>query len=66
MNKLRLAIRDEVTSKWVKLGDSLKDDIEEFADKLFEKNIITKGARKNKDLKALMDNFTDPWPFLIL
>ena len=59
MKKFRLTIRDEVQKKWSTLSDSLEDDLDDFAKKLFGKGVITKGARKKKDYNAMMDAFVN-------
>ena len=47
----------ELKKIWSILSDNLEDDLDEFAQKLYEKNIITKGTRKKKDYEVMMDKF---------
>ena len=42
---------------WSSLGDSVEDEMEDFATMLFEKEIIGRRARNAKDYNAMMDSF---------
>ena len=64
LNKLRLTIRGELTKKWSVLGDSLENDMKEFPSKLYEKDIITKGTRKEQDYKITMDAYINSMELL--
>ena len=57
LNKLRLTLKGELTKIWAILSDNLEDEIDEFAKKLYEKEIIGKRARKMKDYETMMDTF---------
>ena len=57
MTQLRHAIAEELRKIWHTLSVNVEDDMDDFANMLFEKDIITKGARKSKDFNAIMDVF---------
>ena len=57
MTQLRHAIAEELRKIWHTLSVNVEDDMDDFANMLFEKDIITRGARKSKDFNTMMDVF---------
>ena len=54
---MKLTLRDELIKKWSILSENLEEDLDKFAEKLFEKGIISMGARRKKSYGAMMDTF---------
>ena len=50
-------MKGELTKMWVTLADILEDEIDRFANMLYEKDIIAKGARDKKEYNVMMDAF---------
>ena len=57
MTQLRHVIAEELRKIWHTLSANVEDDMDDFANMLFEKDIITRGARKSKDFNTMMDVF---------
>ena len=51
------AIAKELHKIWHTLRLNVEDDMDDFADKLFEKNIISRGVRKSNDFNKMMNAF---------
>ena len=57
MKKLRQTIKDEVTGISATLHDNVRASMDDFAELLFEKGIISRGTRRSKDFNYIMDEF---------
>ena len=57
LNQLRRTLKGELTKMWSTLADILEDEIDRFANRLYEKDIIAKGARDKKEYNVMMDAF---------
>ena len=57
LNQLRRTLKGELTKMWARLADILEDEIDRFANRLYEKDIIAKGARDKKEYNIMMDAF---------
>ena len=57
LSQLRRTLKGELTKMWVTLADILEDEIDRFANRLYEKDIIAKGARDKKEYNVMMDVF---------
>ena len=57
LNQLRRTLKGELTKVWARLADILEDEIDRFANRLYEKDIIAKGARDKKEYNIMMDAF---------
>ena len=57
LNHLRRTLKGELTKMWARLADILEDEIDRFANRLYEKDIIAKGARDKKEYNIMMDAF---------
>ena len=63
MKKLRQAIKDEVDGISATLHDNVRASMDDFADLLFEKGIISRGTRRSKDYNDIMDEFVNALTF---
>ena len=57
MKKLRQTIKDEVEGISATLHDNVRASMDDFAELLFEKGIISRGTRRSKDYNDIMDEF---------
>lgn len=57
MTELRRTIEGEITGLWATLGDNLYSDMDAFAEKLFQENVISKALRRGKQYGDIMDVF---------
>ena len=57
LSQLRRTLKGELTKIWSTLSDNLEDEIDRFAKRLYEKEIIGKGARDKKEYNTMMDAF---------
>ena len=63
MKKLRQTIKDEVTGISATLHDNVRASMDDFADLLFEKGVISRGVKRSKDYGAIMDEFVNALTF---
>ena len=63
IKKLRQAIKDMVDGISATLHDNVRASMDDFADLLFEKGIISKGVKRSKDYDAIMDEFVNALTF---
>ena len=64
IKKLRQTIKDEVNRISATLHDNVRASMDDFADLLFEKGIISRGTRRSKDYNDIMDEFVNVLTFL--
>ena len=57
LSQLRRTLKGELTKIWSTLSDNLEGEIDRFAKRLYEKEIIGKGARDKKEYNTMMDAF---------
>ena len=64
VKRLRQAIKDEVERISATLHENVRASMDDFADMLFEKGVISQGIRRSKDYNAIMDEFVNALTFL--